>query len=608
MFNVQQRSGVRRILVFLLFFSLNFGMQAAPASSVEGIEESVTESIASDVVRWFGFEPFAVNASGTEPITLRVQTNGSPSRLELAMANGETQQLTDLGNGLYTIEVSHDAALFGYASDDVYRNFVGFLDVFDGNTRLVRGNMFVDVYDETIREVSISDPAPDVRVSERIFNIHLPQTEPQDLDVHAVIKRFYEFFPDRFDFINVVSIPSYFGNRFFASVSNSVSGIGRAIQDFSSFYGSQGKLQGYVRFPISGYFDLASRAFSHELGHNWINFIPHPALQRVMPHWPVSTMASGIMGYQDSSNSQGLNFPYTIADRGDGTYLLIPTGNVPVKFTGLDLYLMGLRPPEQSGTYIVFENQQQSLCSYCILEGPVEEFSAQDVIDLLGPRQPAFPWSQSVFRVATLVVSRSRKLSDNEMYLFDYFAERGESFSELPYASGFARGRTYPFFLATDGRGILKTSIVSADNLQINAGMSDAWYNPATDGQGFLIVVFPNSQRMFVAWFTFDTERPPGDVETRLGDPGHRWLTAQGPYTGDSAALTIYLTEGGVFDAADPPAYNDGMGDGTMTIEFADCAEGLISYEITSPGVSGVIPIQRISNDNVALCEALGGQ
>jgi beta-glucanase (GH16 family) len=143
------------------------------------------------------------------------------------------------------------------------------------------------------------------------------------------------------------------------------------------------------------------------------------------------------------------------------------------------------------------------------------------------------------------------------------------------------------------------------DAFTINAGLNDAWYNPATDGQGFLIAVFPTIQQMFVAWFTYDTERPPEDVEAILGEPGHRWLTAQGSYDGHTASLTIYVTEGGVFDAPEPPASNDGIGDGTMTIEFADCTQGMVTYEMTSPNVSGEIPIQRIVGDNVALCETL---
>ena len=142
-------------------------------------------------------------------------------------------------------------------------------------------------------------------------------------------------------------------------------------------------------------------------------------------------------------------------------------------------------------------------------------------------------------------------------------------------------------------------------NFQINAGLNDAWFNRATSGQGLLITVFPNIRQMFLAWFTFDTERPPEDVTAFLGEPGHRWLTAQGPYEGDTANLTIFVTEGCVFDAVDPPASADLAGDGSLQIEFADCTQGIVSYEITSLGISGEFPIERISPDNVPLCELL---
>jgi hypothetical protein len=146
------------------------------------------------------------------------------------------------------------------------------------------------------------------------------------------------------------------------------------------------------------------------------------------------------------------------------------------------------------------------------------------------------------------------------------------------------------------------------DGFRINAGLNDAWFNPATNGQGFLISVFPEIRQMFLAWFTYDVQRPPEDVTAMLGEPGHRWLTAQGPYEGDTANLTVYVTEGGVFDAAEPEAITDLTGDGSMTIEFADCSEGLVTYQITSLDISGEIPIQRIVPDNLPLCESLGAQ
>jgi len=148
---------------------------------------------------------------------------------------------------------------------------------------------------------------------------------------------------------------------------------------------------------------------------------------------------------------------------------------------------------------------------------------------------------------------------------------------------------------------------ISCDDIDfpINAGLNDAWYSPATNGQGFFITVFPNIKQMFLAWFTFDTERPPEGVTALLGEPGHRWLTGQGAYQGDTANLTIFVTQGGVFDSAEPTATSDPAGDGVMTIEFADCTEGLVTYEISSLGITGEIPIQRVVSDNVALCETL---
>jgi hypothetical protein len=149
------------------------------------------------------------------------------------------------------------------------------------------------------------------------------------------------------------------------------------------------------------------------------------------------------------------------------------------------------------------------------------------------------------------------------------------------------------------------TPMAAERGFTINGGLNDAWYNPLTTGQGLLISVFPDIQQLFLAWFTYDTERPPEGLEALLGEPGHRWLTAQGPYSGDTANLKIFTTAGGVFDAAVPAPSTDASGSGSMTIEFADCNQALVTYQIDSPPLSGEIPIERIALDNVGLCESL---
>jgi hypothetical protein len=162
--------------------------------------------------------------------------------------------------------------------------------------------------------------------------------------------------------------------------------------------------------------------------------------------------------------------------------------------------------------------------------------------------------------------------------------------------------------VASGSGGLMQPNAVvvrTPSDFQINAGLNDAWYDPATNGQGFLVVVWEEIQLMFVAWFTFDLERPPADVEAMLGDPGHRWLTAQGPYSGDTATLDVYVTRGGVLDSAKPPV-DPAVKDGTLRIKFSSCKEGLVSYDIPSVNRSGEVPIVRIVADNETLCEALG--
>jgi len=145
----------------------------------------------------------------------------------------------------------------------------------------------------------------------------------------------------------------------------------------------------------------------------------------------------------------------------------------------------------------------------------------------------------------------------------------------------------------------------------INAGLNDTWRSIDTRGQGFFITVFPDTSAarpepvMFVGWFTYDVERPAADVTAMLGEPGHRWLTAYGPYSADTAILDIELTEGGVFDSGVPAPTQGPYG--TMTVKFTNCSEGEVTYTIPSVGISGTIPITRVANDNVAACEALSG-
>ena len=97
---------------------------------------------------------------------------------------------------------------------------------------------------------------------------------------------------------------------------------------------------------------------------------------------------------------------------------------------------------------------------------------------------------------------------------------------------------------------------------------------------------------MFLAWFTYDTERPPEDVTAFLGEPGHRWLTAQGEYVENVAALDIFVTSGGVFDSPEPEPVTEPYGE--IMLEFSTCNSGIVTYDIPSIDGQGLVPIERI--------------
>jgi probable HAF family extracellular repeat protein len=145
-----------------------------------------------------------------------------------------------------------------------------------------------------------------------------------------------------------------------------------------------------------------------------------------------------------------------------------------------------------------------------------------------------------------------------------------------------------------------------APGFKINAGLNDAWFYEPTSGQGFFITVFPDLGFVSLAWFTYDTELPPDNATANLGDPGHRWITAIGQIDGDQVVMDIDITSGGIFDTPAIIDHTDPPGsDGTLILTFDSCNSGTIEYDIPSINRHGTIPIKRVADDNIVICEAL---
>jgi len=211
-----------------------------------------------------------------------------------------------------------------------------------------------------------------------------------------------------------------------------------------------------------------------------------------------------------------------------------------------------------------------------------------------------------IFTIATSGMQVCDDLGECFVYSESFPLDGDYPYSGFSHPEGIAVDNADRVLVADSGHGTIMILhfLDTAIKFPINAAISDAWFNPATSGQGFLINVFPDTKLIFLAWFTFDTERPPEDVTAMLGEPGHRWLTAQGAYANDRALLDIVVTHGGVFDAPVPKPEQT-IDEGSLHIEFSDCNSGKVIYYIEHANVRGVIPIERIVTDNVPFCEEL---
>jgi len=162
-------------------------------------------------------------------------------------------------------------------------------------------------------------------------------------------------------------------------------------------------------------------------------------------------------------------------------------------------------------------------------------------------------------------------------------------------------------FVPAGSGGLAKPNAVffrKPRGFRMNAGLNDAWVNANAAFQGLFVTVFPVLDLVFVAWFTFDSQVPAGNSNAVFGAIDQRWVTGLGAIDNNRAELKMELTSGGVFNSSDPLPVQDTIY-GSMILEFSDCSQGSVSYNFPTAGQAGEFTINRVANDNTALCESL---
>ena len=126
-------------------------------------------------------------------------------------------------------------------------------------------------------------------------------------------------------------------------------------------------------------------------------------------------------------------------------------------------------------------------------------------------------------------------------------------------------------------------AVVNAQTILINHGLDGSWYNPVSPGQGMFLETVPSMNLLWGGWYTFNA-----------AGTAREWYTLWGEVSGDRATMTVYRSENGRFDqpgAADLTVW------GQAQLRFFSCTTAQLDYQLTATGISGSIPLNRLTPD-----------
>lgn len=128
-------------------------------------------------------------------------------------------------------------------------------------------------------------------------------------------------------------------------------------------------------------------------------------------------------------------------------------------------------------------------------------------------------------------------------------------------------------------------------NPPIDQHYSGTWYDPAQSGHGLFVEVLPGAQ-LVAWWFTFSP------------DGQQSWFGGVGPISGNRATIAAVRTMGGRFIPAFDPSAVQNQPFGTLTLEFTDCREGRIDFDLPQGYGQGSMRLVRLTEVAGAACTA----
>jgi len=290
--------------------------------------------------------------------------------------------------------------------------------------------------------------------------------------LREVARRFFTQHPDAFDLLIIYGASTFerltitgrviqkgaFTLPVAAHVKNEIEGIGLPIFDDAATFGSAGRLRlvvnmdllrSYPADPLEKFRGTKSAMdiLAQMVGHAWGAYV------RFDDHGVASdALLAGTERFTWSF------FLHTEASELDGhEWEVLPGGRfrsvaANERYSPLDQYLMGLRPPEEVPPFFLIENPTETGGRTrgsppeleVIVSGSLRTLTLADILRVEGPRQPAYAEAPKTFRLAfILVVPEGLPATAIDLNKVELFRRTFELFFEQ----------------ATDGRGRVETQV-----------------------------------------------------------------------------------------------------------------------------------------------------
>ncbi len=233
----------------------------------------------------------------------------------------------------------------------------------------------------------------------------------------VVSKEFLKNFGDKYDFLLVFSSFEYNSGdavAFYHGVRSNVLGIGVAPFDNSPYYGSSGKLQGFVDMdalgrynlePGNAQFESVLQVISHEFLHHWAAHVRFKAADGSLSNALIGRENAHWSFLMDSGGS--VEYGNRWQDNGDGTYTTLSTGQV---YSPLDLYLMGMLKKEQVPPFYLINSQDVDPTRLpeagVTVHGSKTPVTIDDIIAAEGERTPNADSAQKSFQFGVILLTR----------------------------------------------------------------------------------------------------------------------------------------------------------------------------------------------------------